>query len=141
MSPSDTARKSAEPVGRRPLILLVDDCVQQRDMYEVALAPDFDIVTASRGADAIDVARRRLPDAIILDVRMPEMNGLDVCGYLKSDPMTESIPVILLTGADDRNLPREGAEAGAAAVLTKPCTPSVLVETIACACAQARLAG
>jgi CheY-like chemotaxis protein len=137
MRQPDTSRTLSDERRHRPLVLLVDDNVQQRDMYEVALAPDFKIVTATRGADAIALARARRPDAIVLDVRMPGMDGLEVCEHLKSDPATESIPVVMLTGASDPRLRLEGMEAGAAAVLTKPCTPATLLQAISAACGKA----
>jgi CheY-like chemotaxis protein len=136
MSLSDTSRKSLDAVRKRPLVLLVDDNVQQREMYEVALERDFDIVTAGRGADAIVLARERQPDAIVLDVRMPGMGGVEACEHLKSDPATELIPVIMLTGADDERVRIDCAEAGAFAVLGKPCPHDSLVQAISSACAK-----
>lgn len=136
MSLSDTSRKRGDAVRKRPLVLLVDDNVQQREMYEVALEPDFDIVTAGRGADAIVLARERRPDAIVLDVRMPGMGGVEVCEHLKSDPATERIPVIMLTGADDARVRSDCAEAGAFAVLGKPCPHDSLLQAIGEACAR-----
>ncbi|HEV8409986.1 MAG TPA: response regulator [Gemmatimonadaceae bacterium] len=136
MSLSDTSRKSPDATRKRTLVLLVDDNVQQREMYEVALERDFDIVTAGRGADAIVLARERQPDVIILDVRMPGMGGVEACERLKSDPATERIPVIMLTGADDERVRSECAAAGAFAVLGKPCTHDSLVQAIRAACAK-----
>jgi CheY-like chemotaxis protein len=136
MSLSDTSRKSVDAARKRPLVLLVDDNVQQREMYEVALEPDFDIVTAGRGADAIVLARERDPDAIVLDVRMPGMSGVAVCEHLKSDPATERIPVIMLTGADDERVRRECIEAGAFLILGKPCPHDSLLQAIGAACAK-----
>jgi len=136
MSLSDASRKPLDTVRKRPLVLLVDDNVQQREMYEVALESDFDIVTAGRGADAIVLARERHPDAIVLDVRMPGMSGIEVCEHLKSDPATERIPVIMLTGADDDRVRSDCAEAGAFAVLGKPCPHDSLLQAIVAACAK-----
>ena len=136
MSLSNASRKSVDAVRKRPLVLLVDDNVQQREMYEVALEPDFEIVTAGRGADAIVLARERHPDAIVLDVRMPGMSGVQVCEHLKSDPATERIPVIMLTGADDERVRSDCAQAGAFAVLGKPCPHESLLRAIEAACAK-----
>lgn len=136
MSLSNTSRKSVDATRKRPLVLLVDDNVQQREMYEVALEPDFDIVAAGRGADAIVLARERHPDAIVLDVRMPGMGGIEVCEHLKSDPVTEQIPVIMLTGADDERVRSECIEAGAFVVLGKPCPHDSLFRAIGAACVK-----
>jgi len=119
-----------DPTRERPLLQIVDDCVEQRDLYEMALEQDFEIVTATRGVDAIALAVAKQPDAIVLDLRMPGMGGLEVCRYLKRDPVTADIPVVVLTGDDDRRLQLEALTAGAAAVLTKPCSPPRLIGTL-----------
>lgn len=118
--------------GRRRakrLILVVDDCVEQRDLYEYLLASDFDLLSAGRGPEAIAIAIERLPDAIVLDVQMPEMNGIEVCRRLKRHADTATIPVVMLTGSP-RDVHAEAIDAGAEVVLTKPCPIDALVEHI-----------
>jgi putative two-component system response regulator len=114
----------------RPKLLLIDDCEPQRSMYEMALATDFDVLIAARGPEGLRLAAKERPDAIVLDVLMPEMDGWETCTRLKSDAATESIPVILLTGATDVDLTDHAVAVGASAVLTKPCSPERLVGTI-----------
>lgn len=114
--------------GKR-LLLVVDDCVEQRDLYEYLLAGDFDLASAGRGPEAIAIAIERLPDAIVLDVQMPEMNGIEVCRRLKRHPDTATIPVVMLTGSP-RDVRAEALDAGAAVVLTKPCPIDALVKHI-----------
>jgi CheY-like chemotaxis protein len=80
--------------------------------------------------DAIALAIARQPDAIVLDLRMPGMDGLVVCRHLKRDPVTADIPVIILTGDDDHGVQTEALIAGAAAVLTKPCSAPRLIGTL-----------
>jgi two-component system cell cycle response regulator len=115
---------------------MVDDCVEQRDLYEIALGADFEIVTAGRGAEALEMVRDLMPNAIVLDMMMPGMSGIEVCRYLKADPATESIPIIVLTAIDDRQMQRECLEAGAADVLLKPCTPDRLLQRIVAMCGK-----
>jgi CheY-like chemotaxis protein len=122
--------KRHDPTRPRQLILIVDDCVEQRDLYELALESDFDILTAGRGPEAIALASAKTPDAIVLDLRMPGMDGLEVCRHLKSDMVTAGIPVIILTAADDHGIHTDALIAGAAALLTKPCSPLKLLGTI-----------
>ena len=98
-------------------------------MYEILLARDFDLASAGRGPEAISIALARQPDAIVLDVQMPEMNGIEVCRRLKRHKDTAAIPVVMLTGAP-RDVRTEALEAGAAVVLTKPCPIDSLVEHI-----------
>jgi CheY-like chemotaxis protein len=113
----------------KPVVLVVDDVVEQRDLYEYFLASYFEILSAGRGPEAITLATTQLPDAIVLDVEMPEMNGMDVCRRLKRHRDTAPIPVVMLTGVPD-DLRAEAIEAGAAAVLKKPCSIDDLLEQI-----------
>lgn len=114
----------------RPKLLLIDDYAPHRSLYEMALESDFEVVTAARGADGLRLAASSHPDVILLDVFMPEMDGWETCMRLKSDPATESIPVILLTGATDVDLTDHAMAVGASALLTKPCSPDRLLGTI-----------
>ena len=117
-----------EVPGRRLSILLVDDCGDQRDLYQLLLQSDFDVIAASRGAEALALAAMRQPDVVVLDIEMPDMNGFETCRRLKDDPSTRHIPVIMLTGCD--YIPDEALLVGAFAVLDKPCPERRLVQTI-----------
>ena len=114
----------------RRTVLVIDDCEPHRSMYEMTLEAEFDVVTAARGREGLRLAATNRPDAILLDVLMPGMDGWETCTRLKSDPATESIPVILLTGATDLDLTDHAMAVGACDVLTKPCSPIRLLETI-----------
>jgi diguanylate cyclase (GGDEF)-like protein len=82
----------------RPLVLIVDDQPVNLKVLAAALDHDYAIQMATNGADALTLARRSpSPDLILLDVRMPEMDGYAVCAALKADPLTADIPVIFLT--------------------------------------------
>jgi len=119
-----------QAVPGRPRLLLVDDTMAQRDLYETALGGEFTVLTASRGAEGIAVASHALPDVIVLDVMMPGMDGWETCTRLKCDDLTADIPVILLTAIDDRDLTQHATAVGASAVLRKPCSPESLRSTI-----------
>ena len=114
----------------RPNLLLVDDCIPQRDLYELVLAPDFRVATASRGADGVELAITQPPDVVVLDVLMPEMDGWEACTRIKSHPTTADVPVILLTASDDHDLSQHATAVGAAALLNKPCPAETLRKTI-----------
>jgi CheY-like chemotaxis protein len=105
----------------RPRVLMIDDSITERDLYALLLERDVRILTAARGPEGLALAEKEQPDAIVLDVMMPEMNGWEVCRRLKSNPHTSGIPVIILTGQDDPNLSREATRLGAATLLYKPC--------------------
>ena len=84
-------------------ILAIDDIKDNLLMLAVLLkdlVPDLTLITAQSGAEGIKKARSELPDAILLDIRMPGMDGFEVCERLKSDETTKSIPVVMITGVD-----------------------------------------
>jgi putative two-component system response regulator len=122
--------KRPDRVGSYPTLLLIDDCVLQRDLYEVALQPDFHIITATRGGDGLRVAVLERPDAIVLDVMMPGLTGWETCARLKCEPATADIPVLLLTGANELDLSDHAAAVGASALLKKPCSAEILKTAI-----------
>ena len=118
-----TAPAARIPVKRdeRPRVLLVDDSIEQCDLYALMLEPTASVITASRGEEALSIARAEPLDAIVLDVMMPGMDGWEVCRRLKDSPVTSHIPVLLLTSLDGVEAAGPGHRAGAAAVLMKPC--------------------
>ncbi|MDB4892944.1 MAG: hypothetical protein JWL61_4799 [Gemmatimonadetes bacterium] len=112
-------------------ILIVDDERQNRQLLEVLLAADgFHTDTANGAAEALAVVARQRPDLILLDVMMPGMDGYQLVALLKADPVTATIPVVLLTALDDRSSRSHGLTAGAAAFLTKPLDRATLRETV-----------
>jgi CheY-like chemotaxis protein len=114
-----------------PLVLLVDDEPDQVEMYQLALEiSGFEVTAAYTGAEALDRARGHKPTAIVLDVRLPDMTGWDVCTALKADPETEQIPIIILTAAASATLPQQAGAHGCAAYLLKPCFPDHLTRTV-----------
>lgn len=99
-------------------ILLVDDMRSFLDLEATFLSrSECRILTASTGLDAIRVARTERPDLVVLDIEMPEMNGIQACRILKSDAVTSKIPVIVLTSMQ---LEDEARRAGADHFLRKP---------------------
>ena len=100
-------------------------------MYQYALeGAGFDVVGAYKGAAALTRAREQRFDVIVLDVRLPDTTGWDVCRALKRDAQTADIPVVILTAAASSTLPREAVESGCAAYLLKPCYPDELTRTL-----------
>lgn len=112
------------------LVLIVEDDEDSRDVYrEVLRSSGFRVDTAASGLDGLDRARKGLPDAILMDISVPEMDGWAVTAELGKDPSTAGIPVIVVTAyafPEDR-IRADGL--GCAGFLTKPCEPSrVLAE-------------
>ena len=114
--------------GVRPKILVVDDEPEAVELVEFNLKQaGYDVVTAADGADALKKARASIPDLIVLDIMLPEMNGLEVCKLLRRDAATARVPIIMLTAKAaeiDRVL---GLELGADDYITKPFSPRELV--------------
>jgi len=112
----------------KPKILIVDDEPEAIELVEFNLKQaGFEVVAAADGATALKKTRELLPSLIVLDLMLPEMDGLDVCKVLRRDPATANIPILMLTAKAaeiDRVL---GLELGAADYLTKPFSPRELV--------------
>ena len=108
-------------------ILIVDDEPHMLRITELSLKKlGFDLLTARNGREALELAVRELPALIVMDVTMPEMDGLTALQQLKSTPATAGIPVIMLTSRGQL-IAREAAEAsGATLYLNKPFSPSAL---------------
>jgi response regulator RpfG family c-di-GMP phosphodiesterase len=112
-------------------ILVIDDNRNNLVLLEALLKnsyPDYEILIAKSGPEGIEIAKKELPDAIILDVRMPDMDGYEVCKNLQSYEYTRYIPVLLLTAyqSDSKDVIR-GLEFGALSFLTKPINKDILI--------------
>jgi DNA-binding response OmpR family regulator len=111
-----------------PPVLLVDDDPAMLRLLEVNLQLEgFETLTAQRGEDAVAIARRERPLAIVLDVMLPGMDGHEVFAALRADPATASTPVVFLSGRSDDELPLTGQHV---ASLGKPFDPADLVALV-----------
>ena len=116
---SPTPDVAAPP--RRARILIVDDERPNRDLLETMLAPEgFELLTAASGTEALTIAAQQLPDLILLDVMMPDMDGYKVAAALKNAPATQHIPIILVTALDNRDARMLGMSAGVDRFIGKP---------------------
>ena len=101
-------------------ILIVDDTKTNIDVLVQALRKDYKIGVTLNGRDAIRFARTNPPDLILLDIIMPGMDGFQVCRQLKSDPMTQAIPIIFITAMDKPEHKTKCLQYGAVDYITKP---------------------
>lgn len=123
---------SASRTGRQsPLVLVVDDVDDNRDLYATFLEYcGYRVVQAADGEAALATIVRNPPDLIVMDLAMPRMDGWEATRLVKSNPRTQGIFVLVLTGhAMQDDLDRARA-AGADAIVTKPCLPAQLVAAV-----------
>ena len=101
-------------------VLIVDD--ENMNMFALThmLKSEYTIYAAKNGQSAIRIAKKQMPDVILLDILMPEMDGYEVLSLLKSDEETRKIPVIFVTGLINPEDEKKGLEMGAADYITKP---------------------
>ena len=108
-------------------ILVVDDEADNRELLEGILAEDgYEVALAPDGATALARAAAEPPDLILLDLRMPGMNGLEVCEQLKRDPTTQAVPVIVVTAYGEVTHKEAALTRGADDFVTKPVNPEDL---------------
>jgi len=115
---------------RRKILVVEDDPDQLEAIRGCLKEAGFAIGTACNGVDALVKTRSVSPDLIVLDLVMPQLNGLDFCKTLRENPATASIPVIMLTGMDSYFTRVAGFEAGINLFLTKPYQPDELISKV-----------
>ncbi len=112
-------------------VLVVDDVPANVKLLEARLSAEyFDVITAMSGREALAICERAECDLVLLDVMMPDMDGLEVCRRLKSSPATHHIPVVMVTALDQPSDKVRGLEAGADDFLTKPIGELALIARV-----------
>ncbi len=117
---SDTLRPDSYAAGRKPKVLVADDEPDILAFLKSQLQKKYEIVEAVDGRQALEKSRQFLPDLILLDMMMPEKDGIEVCRELKNQVSTQGIPVILLTARADDETKMRALESGASDFLSKP---------------------
>jgi len=116
-----------EQENEQPIILLVEDEADMLEYVYEILAPTYKIVTATNGREGLEKATETIPDLIVSDVMMPEMDGMELCRRLKAEKSTSHIPIILLTALSDMAHHVEGIREGADVYLPKPFNAQLLL--------------
>ncbi len=110
------------------LVLVVDDEDMTRQMIAMFLKMSgHDSAEAENGVVALEQVAKLQPDAIILDVMMPEMDGITMCKKLRKNPASAAIPVLMLSGRSQLGAELDGMEAGASAYMRKPMDPKEML--------------
>jgi len=117
-------------MGRSRILIAEDEANIVESLSYILQRANFDVDTASNGADALDRLRRTPFSALILDVMMPGMNGFDVLRAVRADRALAALPVIVLTAKGQARDRRIAEEIGASAFITKPFSNADLVESV-----------
>jgi two-component system, cell cycle response regulator DivK len=132
--PLTSAPMAVEPqvgplaIAEAPLVLIVEDDPETRRFYVDALTLDgFRTDDAHNGLQALDKAFTSQPDLVVADIAVPGIDGIELCRRLRADVRTHGVPILAVTGYEDRHYCDRAMLAGADRVLLKPCGPDVLV--------------
>lgn len=111
----------------RKVVLLADDSDDVREMYRMWMElANLQIIEAIDGVQAVELTRQRQPDAILMDLSMPRLDGWEACRRIKADPQTRHIPIIAISAHGYSDAHQRAVEAGCDYFLAKPCTPDTL---------------
>lgn len=114
----------------RETILVVDDSPEVIQVTTTMLKNKYRVLTALDGSECINTMKKIKPDLILLDIDMPEMNGIEVCRILKNDPKTKDIPIMFVTGMTDDKSLKEAFDAGGTDYVCKPVNKVELLSRI-----------
>ncbi|MCC8197862.1 MAG: response regulator [Tannerellaceae bacterium] len=116
----DKLEQLLSPTSFHGTLLVIEDDEDMRQYIREELEDTYRIEEATNGKDGLEKARKQMPDLIITDIMMPEVNGIELCRTLKTDPETSHIPIIILTAQGDQERRLEGLETGADSYISKP---------------------
>lgn len=112
-------------------ILVAEDERDIRELIAFTLRfAGFDVMLATNGAEAVELAEANPPDLVILDVRMPKMSGYEACRRLKENPRTSSVPVVFLSAKGQDSEIQQGLASGADEYILKPFAPDELIQQV-----------
>lgn len=112
-------------------VLVVDDSPTMREMVVTHLKEGgMSVIEAEDGKDAVEKLQTTTPDLVVTDVVMPNMNGYELCRWIKKNPSTQNVPVVMCTTKSEDFDKHWGMKQGADAYITKPYEPAELIKTI-----------
>jgi CheY-like chemotaxis protein len=115
----------------RKNVLIVDDDIVTQNMLKTALGnAGYALIVASNGREALELAAGKLPDVIILDIMMPDMDGGEVADVLKKNPRTKDIPIIFLSSLISKEEEKTGAKKDIVSFLAKPYNREMLLNEV-----------
>ncbi len=112
-------------------ILIIDDDDSQVEVLTIRLSLlGYKVFSSTHGGNGVSLARENRPDLILLDLRLPDTNGFDICEQLSDDPRTCGIPVIIVSGMEQSNIVRQARAVGSQYFVRKPYDPNALLVLI-----------
>ena len=121
-------QKDPDGQGNLPKILIAEDDECQLEILDYRFKQQgFQVIRASSGSDAVKLAKDELPDAILLDINLPDASGIEICKKLSDDQQTSDIPIVILSGSTDDDIVRQTRSAGSSFFMRKPFDPSALL--------------
>jgi DNA-binding response OmpR family regulator len=129
---TSSIRYSSYPgIAPRATILFADDDADTREMMKALLRFEgFDVITAADGYEAVEIARRSIPQLILIDLELPTLDGIGVAKALKSDHRFKSVPIVMLSGHSPTRFRQQALDAGCEEYLLKPLDFSRLHELL-----------
>lgn len=118
--PAEPRAPAPRQGGARARLVIADDEPDAREALSLVLEPDYEVLVASDGLEAVDLARAERPDVVLLDVSMPRLDGFQALERLRADPATAEIPVIFVSGRSDDAVKVRSLDLGAVDYLQKP---------------------
>ncbi|MDD5194886.1 MAG: response regulator, partial [Candidatus Omnitrophica bacterium] len=108
-------------------VLVVDDDPDILDLLCSTLEGEYDVIKASLGNEALEKVKEGLPDLLVLDYMLPDLQGIEVCKILRKDSLSMHLPILMLTGKGETDDKVRGLEAGADDYMVKPFSPQELI--------------
>lgn len=130
MLPKATSEEDDIDAPDKPIVLIVEDNSQVRQYIKSILEKSYKVIVAVNGKKGLKKALNKIPDLIVSDIMMPEMDGIELCNTIKNNTITSHIPVILLTAKTGESNELEGLDVGADDFISKPFSSKVLVKRI-----------
>jgi len=117
-------------VAIRKVLIADDSSTDLKNLEQIVSGAGYQVITAASGKDALAKAKADRPDAILLDVIMPDMNGFQACRAITNDAETKNIPVILVSSKGEKTDKVWGEEQGAKSYVTKPYTSDQILSQL-----------
>ena len=125
-------------MDRRTILIVDDNQTHQYALGKHLEESGFEVLHAQTGSEALEIAAAHQPDAVLLDINLPDMNGFDVCEKLKNDPQTQPVPIIFHSATHDTQSARiQAMDLGAASFLSYPIRVEHLITVLQGAFVQA----